>query len=93
MMDEFKLTQELDRGSRAKDILENELYRESWDTVEQALIQKWRDCPIRDKEGQHELKLMLKLLQDAKGHLERVMESGKLAESRLQQLKQRLFKR
>jgi len=92
-MDEFKLTQELDRGARAKDILENELYLESWNIVEQALIQKWRDCPIRDKEGQHELKLMLKLLQDAKGHLERVMESGKLAESRLQELKRRVFKR
>ncbi len=92
-MDEFKLTQELDRGARAKEILENELYREAWTSVEQALIQKWRDCPVRDKEGQHELKLMLKLLDDAKAHLERVMASGKLAESRLQELKRRFTRK
>ncbi len=92
-MDEFKLTQELDRGARAKEILENELYLEAWTSVEQALIQKWRDCPVRDKEGQHELKLMLKLLDDVKANLVHVLETGKFAESRLQELKRRVFKR
>lgn len=92
-MDEFKLTRELDRGNKAKEILENELFQEAWLTVETALIQKWRECPIRDKEGQHELKLMLKLLDDVKANVVRVMESGRLAESRLQELKRRVFKR
>lgn len=91
-MDEFKLTRELDRGNKAQEILDNELFKEAWQSVETALIQKWRDCPIRDKEGAHEIKLMLKLLDDVKGNIERVVESGKLAESRLQELKRRVAK-
>lgn len=92
-MDEFKLTRELDRGNKAKEILENELFQEAWLTVETALIQKWRECPIRDKEGQHELKLMLKLLDDVKANVVHVLESGKLAESRLQELKRKVLRR
>lgn len=42
------------------------------------------DCPIRDREGAHELKLMLKLLGDLEGNIKRVIDTGKMAAIQLE---------
>lgn len=89
MTDEFKLNREVARGDRAKAILDDEIYQEAWREVEAAIIQKWRECPIRDRDGAHELKLMLKLLEDVHGHINTVMQSGKMAAMQLEAEKKR----
>lgn len=83
-MDEGKLVEEASRGARAKAILEAEIYRESMKSVRSAIIEKWESCPIRDQEGQHELKIMLKLLKEVEAHLKTVMETGKMASIQLE---------
>lgn len=81
------------RGKQAEELLENAIYREAIDKLRQSLVDKWRSCPIRDKEGQHELKLMDKLLTDVEGYIANIAKTGKMAaitlerEHNVQQLK------
>lgn len=73
------------RGEEAKRLLENELYREAFDMLNQSIISKWLAAPIRDREGMHELKLMAKVLQDVESYLAQIVNTGKMAEMQLEQ--------
>lgn len=70
---------DMDRTNKAKVILDNPLYQESFDLVRQAIHEQWEATPVRDHEGAHELKLMLKLLGDVRANLERAIADGKIA--------------
>mgnify|MGYP001118389449 CR=1 FL=1 len=52
--------------------------------VKQGIIDKWQQAPLRDREGHHELKLMLKLLGDLTGYIQTTMETGKMAQIQLE---------
>jgi hypothetical protein len=71
--------EEIFRGEQAHNILENVIYKESWEKVRESIITAWETSPIRDKEGQHELKLMLKCLKDVQNYMENVVTTGKMA--------------
>jgi hypothetical protein len=79
----MSLEADLDRGVRAERLLANPLLIESFDMVRAAIIEKWEASPMRDKEGAHELKLMLKLLTDVRANLEQAVTDGKLAAAEL----------
>jgi hypothetical protein len=85
------LTLELDRerGQKAEKLLNDPILCESFDLVRQAIVDQWAACPIRDKDGAHELKLMLKLLGDVRANLERAITDGKIAAIELEQLNRR----
>ena len=70
---------DLDRGAKAEAIFKNPLYEESFALVRQAILEQWEACPVRDHDGAHELKLMLKLLGDVRANLDRAIADGKMA--------------
>lgn len=76
--------EELRRGEQARQLLQNELYVDAVAQVKQAIIDKWQQAPLRDREGHHELKLMLKLLGDLTGYIQTTMETGKMAQIQLE---------
>ena len=53
--------------------------------VRQAIHDQWAATPIRDQEGAHQLKLMLKLLGDTRANLDRAIADGKIAAHELDQ--------
>ncbi len=65
--------------------MSDSLLTESFDLVRTAILEKWELTPLRDKEGAHELKLMLKLLGDVRANLEQAVADGKLAAAELKQ--------
>lgn len=73
-------SEELRRGEQARQLLQNEMYVDAVAQVKQAIIDKWMQAPLRDHEGHHELKLMLKLLGDLTGYIQATMETGKMAQ-------------
>ncbi len=77
-------SEELRRGEQARLLLQNELYVDAVTQVRQAIIDKWQQAPLRDREGHHELKLMLKLLGELTGYIQTTMETGKMAEIQLE---------
>lgn len=77
-------------GTRAKRLLEDPDLSKAFDDVRLAIIEKWETTPLRDKEGAHELRLMLKLLADVRGSLELAVQNGKLAAAELKTLNREL---
>lgn len=73
------LSAEASRGARANAVLQNDVYRDAYSAVRQAIFDKWEACPVRDAEGQHELKIMLKLLRDVDRYMTEAVNSGKIA--------------
>lgn len=78
---------EAERGRQAELLLDNPIYQESITTVRNVIVSSWENSPIRDKEGQHELKLMLKLLNDLTQNIKLVAETGKLAKLQIEREK------
>lgn len=83
MSDEHKLLKQQEMGSKAKTVLDSEAFQNAYKAVRDAILESWENCPIRDREGAHELKLMLKLHKDLEGHLRKAMDDGKFASEEL----------
>jgi hypothetical protein len=80
----LSLATDVERGQRADRLLQDPLLIEAFALVRTAIIDKWEQTPVRDKDGAHELKLMLKLLGDVRANLEQALADGKLAAAELQ---------
>lgn len=70
---------ELERGGRADALLNNDIYKESVGKVRQGIHDAWAAAPLRDVEGQTNLRLMLKLLDDLEKNIKQVAQTGKMA--------------
>lgn len=79
--------EEIDLGVKAKRALDDPALTKAFADVEAAIMSTWAKSPIRDKDGQFELRLMMKLLGDVRANLERAVTDGKLAELQIQQRK------
>ena len=75
----MSLEQEAEQGRQASLLLDNPIYKDSIQAVREGIYTAWATCPIRDVEGQHELKLMLKLLNDLTANIQMVAQTGTLA--------------
>lgn len=75
---------DLAKGSRAEQLMKSEIYQEAFKGVRQAILDTWAASPLRDTEGQHELRLMLKLLDDLNGHLVSMVNTGKMAAKQIE---------
>lgn len=79
-----------ERADRAAKLLGDPVLSDAFQAVEAAIHKQWAATPLRDKEGAHELRLMLKLLTDVRANLERAVADGKVEALRIEQ--ERRFK-
>jgi hypothetical protein len=77
--EEIKLVGEMERGARAERLLTDSMFVEAFEKVEQGILQKWKESPIRDTEGQLNLRLLHKCLSDVRSYIAEVVQTGKLA--------------
>lgn len=85
--------QEAYNGSRAREILDNEVFQQAFDAIETELIERWKNSPARDQDGREKLWMYLHIHRQVRENLVRTMEGGKLAEMNLEHkrsLKERL---
>jgi hypothetical protein len=80
MTDEERLS----RGSRAREVLENEEFGRAFELIEEELTQAWKTSPQRDSTAREHLFLALTMLLKVKTSLTTTMETGKLAAQELQ---------
>jgi hypothetical protein len=85
LSDGDKLHDESNRGARASALLGDAMFQEAFATTERALIDKWINAPIRDRDGHHELLLMVKALRMTHKHVVNVATTGRLANLQLEQ--------
>lgn len=79
----------IERAAKAKSVLENPLYAESYDLVRSAIIDRIERCPIADTSTAEDLRKCLKLLRDVRANLEQAINSGKIEEFALSETEKR----
>lgn len=75
--------QTVQRAQEAALVLDNPAYREAMSQLKSAVIQQWKDCPVRDKEGQLLLLQLAKLTDKFEAILQGMIATGKLAQHRI----------
>lgn len=75
---------QIERKYEAERLLRDGLVREAIDLMRERILVTWENAPIRDKEGHHELKLMMKYLKDFEKNLENFMAEGSEAELQIE---------
>ena len=71
------------RGREASTVLENEAFKTAMAAMKTAVLDQWKNCPIRDREGQVLLLQLAKLTDKFESILVGMVENGKLAQSKL----------
>ena len=74
--------EEISRGERAQRLLSDPMLEEAFARLGVLYIEQWKAASARDTEGREKLWFMVKVLDQIKGHLQTVMETGKLAARR-----------
>ena len=72
--------EQMNRAAKAQALLNDPELTEAFESVRKSIIDRWEATPIRDKDGAHELKLMLKLLGDVRANIQSVVNTGKVIE-------------
>lgn len=78
-----------DRMRAAQEVLNNEAYRAAMDSLKAQVVQQWRDCPVRDREGALLLLQLAKLCDKFDGILSGMIEAGKFAQMKIDLDKER----
>ena len=72
------------RGLEAGQVLENEAYKDAMASLRAQVVEQWKACPIRDKEGQILLLQLAKLTDKFDGILRGMVEGGKYAQRKIE---------
>lgn len=70
-------------GISARQVLDNAAYQAAMTSLKAQVVQQWKDCPVRDKEGALLLLQLAKLADKFDGILSGMIEAGKFAEHRI----------
>lgn len=76
----MEIEQRIARGARAQEVLDNEIYQESFEIVKERITEAWQKAPMRDLEGMLRLRQMLEAVELTKQALVTTMETGKMAQ-------------
>jgi hypothetical protein len=63
-----------EKADRAKQVLEDPVFRSVFDDIRQDFVRKLEECPLGDIETQHEIALSLQLLKRIRVQLERYVD-------------------
>lgn len=89
--------QRVARGNRAADMMNDELFVEVLDTMRKKVFDAWTCSPMRDKEGQYELRRMIETINAFEKNFRAIAIDGKQAsldlahESKLKKLARRII--
>ncbi|MBA3773822.1 MAG: hypothetical protein H0X13_15430 [Ramlibacter sp.] len=73
------LHQDAQRGQEAAQVLDNAAYVEAMARLRTEVVEAWKACPVRDKEGQLLLLQLAKLTDKFESILSGMVEGGKFA--------------
>ena len=73
----------VDRASKAKALLDNPMFDESFAMVRAALLERLEHWSLQDTSGAEKLRMMLKLLRDVRANIEQAVRDGKVSSFRL----------
>ena len=78
------MLKELSRSSQAKQILQNELFKESFETLKKIYSEALLDrTSVNENEAREKLWIAYQVLGKVEQHFKEILETGKLAEKQL----------
>ena len=69
----------MDREARAKNLLNDPLYKEAFEKLEEEINNTWYNSSVKDVESREQLWLSLRLLERLRLHLTSIVESAEMA--------------
>ena len=75
----------IERGARAKALLEDALFKEAFEGVRAAIIDRIERCPLNDSATAEDLRRCMRLLRDVRANLEVAVQDGQVLKFRLDQ--------
>ena len=83
-MDAASEHQAVQTGMEAAQVLNNNAYINAMASLKAQVVEQWKECPIRDREGQLLLLQLAKLADKFDGILSGYVEAGKLASHKIE---------
>jgi hypothetical protein len=71
------------RGRDASAVLDNEAFKAAISTLKTSVTEQWKNCPVRDAEGQLLLLQLAKLTDKFESIIVGYIDNGKLAQNRI----------
>lgn len=87
MRENSDLMADITHGNEADAVLQNAAFKCAFETLKKQIYEQIEDCPIRDKEGMFLLVTLLKTANKFESLLSGSVESGKVAQIKLDQLR------
>jgi hypothetical protein len=87
MLDDFALNRDINRAAQAQTLLDNDLMKEAFATLEADYIAAWRETSARDTDARERLWQALQLVGKVRGHLTAVVAGGRLAQAEMDQFR------
>ncbi|WP_162588320.1 hypothetical protein [Variovorax sp. RA8] len=72
-----------DLGVEAARVLENPAFNEAMRLMRENVVERWKDCPVRDREGQVLLLQAARIADNVESTLRGLLEAGKLATAKI----------
>jgi hypothetical protein len=74
------------RGSRAQQLLDDELLKEAFASLDAEYIKAWREAPARDDDMRQRLWQAVNVLAKVRDHLIKIASDGRLAREEIERL-------
>jgi hypothetical protein len=92
-MDEVALTAKTSRAARAQALLNDELLKEAFATLDTEYVKAWRETSARDDDARQRYWQAVNVLGKVRDHLEQVVRDGRVAQADLERLAMTTSKR
>jgi len=89
--DELQLQREMNRAAKSAELFRNEIFQESFDVLVDQYKTQWAATAPSDTAIRERLYYMAQAVDAIRAHLQSVMETGKMAERQMKELRKKSF--
>ena len=89
--DELQLQREMNRAAKSAELFRNEIFQESFDVLVDQYKTQWAATAPSDTATRERLYYMSQAVDAIRAHLQSVMETGKMAERQIKELRKKSF--
>ena len=89
--DELQLQREMNRAAKASELFRNEIFEESFDILLDQYKAEWAATAPSDTASRERLYYLTQAVDAIRAHLQSVMETGKMSEKQMKELRKKTF--
>jgi hypothetical protein len=86
MTDELALNKAAERGARAQRLLDDDLLKDAFETLDRDYTKAWRETAARDTDARERLWQAVQIVGKVRDHLTHLVNGGKLAQREMSEI-------